>query len=710
MGKSHLAPKSADDTAPQPLNATEDGRLSRWRFAAGVLLAGVMAAIMSTIAVAAMNSFDYNADAVFLPAFYRDVVSGTSLKYWWLPTVAGFVPDMPLMFGLLLLTGENIALSFVLYAIATSLLLVLATGYLLRGLFRPQWWNWPLIFAVFLLWMLILMAGRDGAFLLSFVLMPSFHSGALILGIFFLACTLRLFRADTPRTMTAAWVVIAAAGAVSDPFFVVQFLGPVLLCLVVFHRRPALPEGLSLVRTALLGTSAVVLAAIATAGARSLFFLGSDFVGNVVLQINDVGPLLKKVYTAFEPLIAHNPAICVLAGLAFLLSVAVLIWLGRSSCSGLPRQKSPQAGGDRHKLMFCLLFFPASAAMTFMFCSLNYSFPLNNPATSRYLQPLYVFPAIILATCLFLLARGNRGTLVAILPAVALGCIVLGILAGDRAMPNRLCAPQPSFVDFFDDLKNNTGASNGLGSYWLSKPTSLLSNSGVHIAPLIFSSGHYAHISNLEWLLVRDPDGRVRLRRYEFLVPYDKFQAVVALARFGPPAGVHEARVAPPHPNGAVFEGPRVRAMMYNRKSDLAFRNYLFIPVLAELGRGLPSHVKTPANLQIFKQEKPHYDDPNCSVIPRDGRLEVVFDPIAKGDVLEISADGNSEYAVEVRRDDGTVENLTAPSMKRPGMLRRFLPLSTLGGVPRVSGLTIRLVSGDGPNSIGHVFIYKDNW
>jgi len=76
-----------------------------------------------------------------------------------------------------------------------------------------------------------------------------------------------------------------------------------------------------------------------------------------------------------------------------------------------------------------------------------------------------------------------------------------------------------------------------------------------------------------------------------------------------------------------------------------------------------------------------------------------------------------------VRYLDGRSETLKVPVAPAGGLQRRFLLLSggppaainrgrdpSLQGIPKVQGLTIRPISGDGAYSVGHVFVYQDNW
>jgi len=690
---------------------------------AGALATVVVAGMLATVVVTTFSRFDYNADVMYLPALYHDLASGTPVRNWRLPMAPGFLSEMPLMFGILWLTGENIPLSFVIYSVASVLLLAAATVYLVGGLISSWWRNGFIVLAAMFLWAVILLAGGDGTFFLLFLLMPSFHSGVLVVGTFLLACSVRLLRNPCPKIVTIVWILIAGGGIASDPFFLVQFFVPILFCMFVLRRSATYPEGFPLGRTVLLGVSAAIVAKAVQAVTREIFSLGSEAVGPMVVQVTKVSPLLRETYKAFEPLIKGNPATCVLVVSGFMLAAVLSAWQYRAIHRPAPQQEPHAAVGFRFPMLFCMLFFLVSGAASLMFPLLNLPFRLNNASTIRYVQPLYVFPLIILSMCVSVLAsRGGKAMRAVTMTTLSLGCVVGAVMRGGNLLPKRLFAEVPGFVQDFDRLHEAAGVTNGLGSYWLAKPTCLLSDRGVHIDAVWLPWGIFSDVSNLQWYLARRTD-RPRLRRYEFIVPYSKFPAAAVVARFGPPAAVYGEAVVRTKPDPAIYEGPALQALVYDRKSDVAFHNFLYMPVIAETDAEPPSTVKSPPNLQKFKFDGLPTDYPGCSTIPAGGSLEVVFDPPAEGDVLEISADYNDEYEAQVRYLDGRSETLKLPVVPGVGLQRRFLLLSrglpaainrggdpSLQGMPKVQGLTIRPISGDGAYSVGHVFVYQDSW
>ena len=507
-----------------------------------VLVLAVVVGVLAVAVITAFDGFDSNADAMYLPALYHDLASGVPTRYWRVPAVAGFFPDMPLMFSILWITGQKIALSFVIYGVVIMLLLGAAIVYLIRGLAKPPWWSVLPVYAVLYLWVMILLVGPDGRSLLLYVLMPSFHSGTLVAGTLFLALTIRLFHDPSSRVLMAAWILVAGLCIVSDALFLVQYFVPVLICLYVFRRSGTFHEGLPLIKTLLLCILSAATVFATVAWARRLFTLGGDRIGPMIVQVTELGPLFRDTYGVLEPLIKSNLAAVFLSVSGFLLALGSTVGYFWARYKKVSKTGLFHGMSHHYELGFCMLFCLVSGVASLLFPVLtNYT---HRPSVSimRYFLPLYVHPALILGICvsaLFLAIHHNTRIQAIVVGAIFLGCAVsTGLRAGDL-LPKHLCAT-PEFVKYLDDLHELAELSNGLGSYWLAKPTCLLSGKGMRIEAIWFPSGVFGHIGNYEWYLVPGPDGKKRLRKYEFIIPYDKCPEALIVAKFGPPAVTYE--------------------------------------------------------------------------------------------------------------------------------------------------------------------------
>src|SRR5688500_5478675 len=79
----------------------------------------------------------HNADAMFIPVFFQDVMMRGSWTGWDLPTNPYFFPDMALFFLILALVNE-VHLYVILYGIAQLLLIVTGVMLLQRWLFAQN--------------------------------------------------------------------------------------------------------------------------------------------------------------------------------------------------------------------------------------------------------------------------------------------------------------------------------------------------------------------------------------------------------------------------------------------------------------------------------------------------------------------------------------------------------------------------------------------
>ncbi len=679
-------------------------------FAICALMVVVVIGLLVAVVVTVFDNFDYNADVMFLPALYHDLVTGVPIRNWRIPAVAGFFPDMLVMFSILWLSAEDSLIAFVIYGVTIMLLLGVATIYLISSLIRLRWWNVFLVYAVLCLWTLILLIGHDGVYLLLFVLMPSCHAGVILAGILFLALTIRMFRNPMSRVLTAIWILLSGVSIASDPFFFVQFFAPVVFCMYLFRRRASFPEGPSLAKIVLLCVPSLALFIAIQAVARKLFYLGADFVGPMIVQITELKPLFRDVYKEIGPIIESNLLTMLLVITSVLSALVILVWIIWKTYKIKLNKISSTILSYRLKICFCMLVFLISMLVSMFFPILT-NYTRRQTGLPRYFQPLYVYPAIIISIGLsLLLAEYTHKTIKAIVISVLfLGCVLGVVFRGSDMWPKHLCE-RPSLVEYLDKLNVDTGLTCGMGSYWLAKPTTILSQKSMHVDTIWYPWGIFPHISNLYWYSDPNQGYLKRLRKYEFIVPYDGLSERFITEKFGHPAKIYENPSISIRPVGGIFEGPVMRVMIYNRKSDIGFRNYLYIPMLILTKMPMPSRIQNPRNLQQYKLEGKVYNIQNCSVLSPGEYLKVEFNPPAEGDILEICAESNNIYEIEVQYTDGRKEKLQVPVQQGYGLSRRLLSLNNSEGNSQVSFIIIHPIAGEDKYVVGHVYVYKDNW
>ncbi len=696
--------------ASKALSAAEGKWRCRLLRAAAVLAVVVVAGLVAAVAVTAFDGFQYDSDVLYLPALYHDLASGVPIGHWRLPAVAGFFPDMPLMFGLLLATSQDAQLAIVLYGVAIMLLLGAATAYVISAVIKLRWWSVFLVYAALYLWLTVILAGADGVMLLRFSLIPSLHAGLLVSGMLFLGLTLRLFRRPVSKVVCALWVLISAATAAGDAFFLVHYFAPAAICLYVFRRGAKFPDGPSLLRIVALVVCTVVVLVGGLAIAERFVMLGSAASGKISLQLKPLAPLFSRTRVVLGPLAKANPAAALvsLAAVALAAVIAVrYLWVTYASGAKAAVSAPPERNRNGH---FCMLLFVLSAAATVLFPTLvNYP-PRWEASIVRYFQPIYIHPAIILALCACWLLAGSRQRLRAIVVgAVVVACVAVTVVRGRAILPKDPFAT-PQLVGFLNRLHRATGVECGLGSFWLAKPSRLLPGSPVRVDAAWYPWAAYRHVSNLEWYMVTDGSGRKRLRTYEFIVPYESFPEDVIISKFGPPADVYEDPSGLVEPGAGVYEGQAPRALIYNRPGDVAFRNYLYIPALAAMRMSPPSLILRPGNLQQYKADGTKRDAGGCTAVPVGDELTVTFSSPAAGDVLEICAAGDSQFEVHVHYTDGRSETLYIGAVRQEGLARRIMGLREAGPDSGIARIGLKAAAGnDGECIVGHVYVFRDN-
>jgi hypothetical protein len=167
------------------------------------------------------------------------------------------------------------------------------------------------------------------------------------------------------------------------------------------------------------------------------------------------------------------------------------------------------------------------------------------------------------------------------------------------------------------------------------------------------------------------------------------------IERFGEPA--------------ARYDGDTVHALIYNRRSDVAFRNFLRLPVLHRLHEGFGCRVRTPGELGLFRNDGFPVSYPGNVVVPPRVTLTVTFDPPAKGEVFEMSGEAGGSWEVEFFTGERSAGVVRVGAVPGPGIQRRILfvpPGAAAGGVSRIG---IRSLREDAPSVLGHVAVYPDS-
>ena len=200
-----------------------------------VIAWGLLAAALATVYIGAVEGkFSrenfYNADALYIPALYRDLASGHNLVGWNPPAVPYFFPDVPIYFLVNSLVG-NLHLAIVLFGVIQFFALIIGLILISNHVFAPNRSIHFLILVAGIVTGLLFATGKFSIPMPMFI--SGFHFGAMLSSIFSLFLIVRLLRIkpNTPVGAIANYgllFLVALLTIASDAIYLVQFLVPAL--------------------------------------------------------------------------------------------------------------------------------------------------------------------------------------------------------------------------------------------------------------------------------------------------------------------------------------------------------------------------------------------------------------------------------------------------------------------------------------------------
>jgi hypothetical protein len=288
-------------------------------------------------------------------------------------------------------------------------------------------------------------------------------------------------------------------------------------------------------------------------------------------------------------------------------------------------------------------------------------------------------------------ATGSAGGVVATIPSSG------SVAAGGT---NPFYGPEVAFID---DVIRRHHLHNGYAGYWMAKPVTLFSRTGTTVV-VLFDQGDPPMpsfwISNPNWWV----QGRNRPKTKGLVTAADYPVFDYALcpslnrqwveAQFGPPA--------------AVESGPGGDVLIYNRPSDVLFRNAGRVQAAREAGVPQESRVVRPGVLSRPKPPGAQWNALGTAKIPPGGSLTLRLAKPIPADFLRIQADNNDTYELEFRLGGQTVGTATAGPVPGMGLAGRDVNLVPATGGRPFDTIVIRGSGGDGVYSVGHVAVFTD--
>jgi len=428
----------------------------------------------------------FNADLLYLPALYRDiVVEGGSFSDWFLTPAPYYFPDMPLYFLSNFVTG-NYYYAIPLFMTLQSLLLLFVLYGIYRLFFERE-------LSLTLTALLYAFLHLYPSIVTHFIHASGIHYGEFLSGLYLLYLVLWVLKKQRlqPLVLLLIFALLLLTTA-SDSLFLLHFVLPLSLSLAILWtiKYTDLKTLLTLLFLFLLAVKLGKKLNHFIAVNGSLWYQVNIDTSlqnsHGLLSGNNINALKEIFVTAYSQ---HT--------LAFILGMLVL---AMALVSLLLKRRLPLLYDryDSENLLHFLSLFLLLMS-TGSLCVLSLS---RVPAVPRYMIPFFELPILLLPIYLgFLGLFRNQHT-----NRVLLGGLSLLLLVG-LALHTRPILKQSKFkTDYYppitqciDRFVKETGARNGISTYWNAKPIYLSSKEGVTLAQVKGNLKPVKHICANRW-------------------------------------------------------------------------------------------------------------------------------------------------------------------------------------------------------------------
>ncbi len=426
-----------------------------------------------------------NSDTLYLAGLYRDlVVDHVSVRAWSLQPAPSLFPDALLYFPLRAVTGHPVV-AICAYGIGEAVILVLLVVSLLRAVGAGNPWS---------RWTAALLGISGLCYMSSFgdffhtLFAPSIHGSSFLAGI----CSASLIAHQVRRQKTsvpgaAGVLIITALTAGFDRIYLLWSAAPLAAALAFCFFF-----GIANRKVACANFAAVLSGAwVATYVARLPAMFGMK-VPTIAAEVEVSWAQVQRVLTHLPPP-EHAPNVVAVTVCLLVVAVALTFAVCAISAKGLTPSRGAHRGG--------MTFLAAAALMSLVgtFFGVAFSSVYWDPASARYLEPLFFLPYIV-ATVSLVIAGGWMLRISTIAPLLVL---VLPEGVGPQKSPTQL-APTgsltyPPDVACIVRVSARYGARYGYGDYWSARRTTELSKRRLRILPVLPSFGPDGWIANAVW-------------------------------------------------------------------------------------------------------------------------------------------------------------------------------------------------------------------
>ena len=627
-------------------------------------------------------------DSLHLVSLYQDIfVDKYPIRSWNLPSPPYFFPDMTLFIPLLRATAD-IGHGFVLYTILFYFPILLILAAIAYTVYEDWFWCFVCVFSVGLLFVAI---SQERAYLypLYEFFYPNYHAGQLLSGFALVAIFIRSSDKGYSWMSAGSFLLLACLTIASDLLIVPQFLIPMIITSCVFFLLRLIPLS-AFATTSILSAAAYILASIMLLALRTMgvFNIASSFDGFSL----DAGIFLQNALGFLRDMRSFYDSHPVFFFMFFTAVITSGLQIAENRHHFLAGQKGENSSEKSQTPLLILLVFSVISAIG----TIVGPIAINRWVAVwcvHYLQVLYVLPILLIS--IFLVSHIIKGSLwpkmIILLTAIV---SIYMILTGTRALEaDGLSLPYPKSVQRLDKLSKEHGFRYGYGYYWHAKFITVFSREGVRVNQLDKNLGFFQWMNNNAWYCSIPGGNNAKYPKYEFILVTPSTRQTVA-EKFGKPAAVE------------YCDGLEVH--LYDRKSDVAFRNFLRVPALMINDRDLPASPSSPEYLSLYKPDGSASSAPGNLEIPADGDVSIQFDPPARGEIIEFAADSDGEYLLHFLAKDKPIDTLTVPKGAGAGLKIRYLLLPESIKEEPFDTLVIHNLASVGATRVGHIFIYDD--
>jgi len=464
----------------------------------------------------------FDSDLLYLPSLYRDLfIDGYSLAGWSLTPAPYYFPDMVLYFLLRFITGDFLNATLV-YAIIQPIILIYAFRFLLKQFLGGL----SIIDEAIILLAFITLFSAIGTWdFLKYVLLPSMHTGSLIMSIVSLALFIRfIVKPSLPGIIVI--FALCMATAVSDMIFLVYFVLPVVLTFIpiryLSNHLPSLDNAAKALFASITGSVTGLAVYYATTPNRGIAHK---------YMITDTKSAFESLYIFLNDIISGlNPA-------NFFYLILILLWISISLylVYSIIKNKKSMEENQRLIFLFFTVFLLAQSLITLsaVLITGNYSSPVG----FRYLLPLTVMPLLgMYAYLSYYLSKWNpqlyfKKVLLSIV--LITSCIVFTINLAGHTKQKSFTDYYPELVEYLDNNSGKYGLSYGLSDYWHAKLITMFSRKNLRVNQVQYDLQEVYWINNREWYEYTD-DGRYK---FNFIIT-DRLPKDKLLEKFGSPGEV----------------------------------------------------------------------------------------------------------------------------------------------------------------------------